>query len=181
MKYFYRIILFLIRKLGGAVYVLNGILTLAILVLLAYVIYLFLLWPQEKQENQEMIRGAQMPANPTVNQTTVSFMPKPLSYYAQRFNKKGIFQPPLSSSAPINATEPSPTEQGEQKLQQLIKNLILVGIVIDQKPVAIIEDEQTQETLFLSPGDPIREAVVEEIKKNAVILKYQGGHIELTQ
>ena len=176
LKRFCRINVFFVQKTDGAVYILNGILTMVILVLSALAVYLFFF---AAQETQKMPPGAPLTINKTTDQGIVFSTPKPFGYYAERFNKKNIFQVPIPSPPP-NSQSSQAENQGVGD-QPLIKNLNLVGIVIDQKPIAIIEDLQTQETLFLSAGDHIREAVIEEIKKNTVVLKYKGEHIELTQ
>ncbi len=59
------------------------------------------------------------------------------------------------------------------------QQLKLVGILLDNDPKAIIEDVTTKQTFFLSSGERIRDAVVEEIREDKVILGLAQEKIEL--
>ena len=63
----------------------------------------------------------------------------------------------------------------------LSKTLRLVGIVLDAQPKAIIERIAQKETVFLSKGETVEGAVLEDILEDKVILSYQDEKVELTQ
>jgi type II secretory pathway component PulC len=100
---------------------------------------------------------------------------KPLSFYVQKFENKDLFNTSLyqtnpTSAAVVNSAEQNPTQ-----------SLKLVGIVLDDKPQAIIEDLNSQQTLFLHVGDSIQDAKVKQILEGKVIFQFKEEMIELVQ
>ena len=65
-------------------------------------------------------------------------------------------------------------------LTELNKKLKLVGILFDANPTAIIEDQTTQQTLFMSPGDMVDNIKLEKIQPDKVIFLYNDQRVELT-
>ena len=61
------------------------------------------------------------------------------------------------------------------------KTIKLVGIVLDQNPQAVLKDLETNQTLFLHPGQQIQGATLSEISEGKVILTYQDQKIEFMQ
>lgn len=55
----------------------------------------------------------------------------------------------------------------------------LVGLLVDGHPQIVIEDQTTQETKFLRPGDELEGAVLETIEDGRAVFNYHGGRIEL--
>jgi len=53
----------------------------------------------------------------------------------------------------------------------------LIGIVLNEHPVALVESKQTKETIFLSMGDQLDQAVVEEITAEDVLFSLPDGQI----
>ncbi len=98
---------------------------------------------------------------------------KPYSYYSQEIGKKDLFKTSVLQG------EEKQTITSSASLADLTANLILMGIVLDDRPQAIIQDKKTQKSYFLYKGDSIGEIKVEDILESKVILSYQGEKIEL--
>lgn len=98
---------------------------------------------------------------------------KPYSYYSQEIGKKDLFK-----SSVLQGQE-GQTAAAVSSLSDLSANLVLLGIVLDQRPQAIIEDAKTKKSYFLYKGDSIGEIKVEDILESKVILSYQQEKIEL--
>ena len=81
----------------------------------------------------------------------------------------------------VNVVKPDIPVENAPNAMDLIKNLTLVGIVLDQNSTVIIEDQQSKETLFLHVGDKLNEAVIEEVQKSKVIFNFHGQRVELNQ
>jgi hypothetical protein len=74
-------------------------------------------------------------------------------------------------------------EKQKQEIRQTIKelsaNLRLAGIALTPDLQAMIENKETNETLFLKKGDIINRLTIQEIFADRVILSYEGETIEL--
>ena len=111
---------------------------------------------------------------------------KPFSYYAERFGGKDIFQItpvkiPGQEAVAASTDNPSETHvpQNQHNPLEFIKNLKLVGIVMDGNSTAIVENSETQETAFLHEGNSFKEASVKEIQKGKIVFDYFGQGVEL--
>ena len=101
------------------------------------------------------------------------------SEYTEIIKARDIFNPPYDKEvAPPPSQEISKPEQ--VPVPDLTQQYKLVGILVDNKPVAIIEDLRSKETLFLSQGEHFGEAVLEEIKEGKVVISFQNQRLELT-
>lgn len=100
---------------------------------------------------------------------------KPFSFYQQKIERRDIFHSPWDK--PQEAADAPPAAVNAE----LPKQLKLIGVVLDDDPKAIIEDAQTRETVFLSIGESISGAVIEEIKEGKVILRLNEEKVELIQ
>ena len=58
--------------------------------------------------------------------------------------------------------------------------LIMVGVVLDGEAQVIMENQKTQETLFLKLGDQIDEAFIEIIEWNRITLRLKGQVFEIS-
>lgn len=67
----------------------------------------------------------------------------------------------------------------KQEIAQLSAGLRLAGISLSPKPQVMIENKETNETLFLKKGDAINKLTIQKIFADRVILSYQGETIEL--
>ena len=96
----------------------------------------------------------------------------PFDTYKQTMAGRDIFQAPWEK--PVETA----TASGISGIE-LTKQLKLVGIVLDKDPKAIVEDLATQQTFFVSPGERIGNAVVQEIRQDKVILIFGQEKVEL--
>ncbi|MBM3251575.1 MAG: hypothetical protein FJZ11_02170 [Candidatus Omnitrophica bacterium] len=123
--------------------------------------------------SQERIKGILLSAKEKeiqdIKEIQIS-QPKDYGYYNKQFAKRDIFvAPSIEKQADV-----SPLGS-----QQAIKNFKLVGIVLDKKPEAILENNVTKETYFLNKGDKLDSIQIKEILESKVILLYGGDEIEL--
>jgi hypothetical protein len=57
-------------------------------------------------------------------------------------------------------------------VQELAKDLLLLGIIEDEPMQALIESKRTRETYYVQPGDQILDLIVEAIQAGQVTLRY---------
>lgn len=98
---------------------------------------------------------------------------RPFLHYLEAVGRRNIF-------SPITLKETEEPEVDKKQLQELAKDLSLVGISWDNaKPVAMIEDKKDNRTYFLREGEMINKFKIDKILKDKVILRYEGQMIEL--
>jgi hypothetical protein len=99
-----------------------------------------------------------------------------LSYLAM-VQRRNVFSPIMIENAQIeNEAE---KEEIKQTIKELAGTLRLAGIALQPQAQAMIENTETNETLFLKEGDIINKLVVHDILSDRVILMYEGETIEL--
>lgn len=98
---------------------------------------------------------------------------KPFSNYQSEFERRNIFQYPWEK------TDVSQPGQNNLPLVDLTSVIKISGIIVGDSPQVIVEDMKTHQTLFLSPGDSVQSAKVEEIKADRVIFNYNGNKVEM--
>lgn len=165
-------------KLGKLRDWLNIILAISACVFFCFVAYRFVNFLKENPSKIQLSYNADESFSDDLLNSLQSF-----EYYSQRFNSKDMF---LISQELLTANkESSPGAekalQIEQNLQAMVKSLTLVGILLDQKPIAVIENTQTNETMFVSQGDHIEDLSIKEIRDKKVVLEYKDQLIELVQ
>ena len=99
---------------------------------------------------------------------------KPLSFYTNAIGRRDLFR-----ATDIAATAGPAPAGTEDEIKKSLEKLELLGILLDDKPQAVIEDKETEKTYFLYEGDTIRGAVVEKILKGKIVLKHSGRTFEL--
>ena len=97
---------------------------------------------------------------------------KPYSHYSQQIDTRDIFNAPFLSGRVIDASSGS-------SLGNEFSNLSIVGIVLDELPQVIIEDNKDKKTYFLNKGDYIGEIKIEDILEGKVIVSYAGEEFEM--
>jgi len=102
----------------------------------------------------------------------VIFEVRPFLHYLEMVNRRNIF-------SPIEIKENKKAEDKKKKLQDMVKDLSLVGISWGKDPVAMIEDSAAKKTYFLKRGMKINKLEIEDILKDRVILSFQGEKVEL--
>lgn len=97
---------------------------------------------------------------------------KPYEFYSESIKKRPIFTSPVKQE---NYKQPAV----KAVTQDLLKDLILLGIVSGENPQAIIEDKNTQKTYYLNKGEFIGEFQVMDIREGKIILDFNGQVVEL--
>ncbi|UCC95459.1 MAG: hypothetical protein JSW40_01590 [Candidatus Omnitrophota bacterium] len=97
----------------------------------------------------------------------------------QRFLREIATRAIFALSAP-EKKPPRTTGIEEDKISKIIESLKLVGIISTDTKRAMIEDTKTQKSFYLKEGESFLEnIIVEEIKKDSVILNCYGREFEL--
>lgn len=99
---------------------------------------------------------------------------KPFSYYKETIASRNIFQAPW---------EKLKEDIGDivEEVPSIKKKLKLVGVLLDNNPMAIVEDLKTKQTLFVFKGDKVGGALLEEIHEGKVIFLYENERVEIVQ
>lgn len=97
---------------------------------------------------------------------------RPFLHYLEMVNRRNIF-------SPVSLKEATKTEAKKKQLQEMVKDLSLVGISWGKEPIAMIEDIKAKKTYFLKKGMRINEFNIEDILEDRVILSFEGEKIEL--
>ncbi len=102
---------------------------------------------------------------------------QPQEYYIGKTKNRNLFE---FADKPIEVI-PDIAEEVKKVsiLQEMVKDLKLVGISWSDKPDAIVEDEKMGKTYFIQLGSMIGDIRVREILKDRVILRYEGEEVEL--
>ncbi len=98
---------------------------------------------------------------------------KPLYFYTDEVKKRDIFRPVAREAEKIKVEVKKP------KLQELAKDLTLVGIYMGRYPEVMIEVKGEEKTYFLKQGDEIKGIKIKVILEDRVILEYQGEEMDL--
>lgn len=102
---------------------------------------------------------------------------KPESHYVQAMQNPNPFTG--GAEEVIVESEPARGPSAEEKLAGMIKGLTVVGINRGSIPDAIIENSEEKRTFFVKAGDKINDLTVKEIKRDTVILSYEGSDVEI--
>lgn len=98
---------------------------------------------------------------------------RPFLHYLALVQRRNIFNPVRL----IDDIDES--KENRKALQDLLKDLVLVGISWGKQPQAMIENKKVNQTYFLKAGEVINNLKIESILKNKVILTYEGEKAEL--
>ena len=130
---------------------------------------------KDKKEvvKEEVVSKEKLKAGEKLLNKTIIKEAKPFEFYKQKINNRDIFLLPWETPLDTNVSKAT-------SANELSKQLRVVGIVLDDNPKAIIEDQATKQTLFISKGEKINDAVLEEVKEGQVIFNYNGEKIILT-
>jgi hypothetical protein len=93
--------------------------------------------------------------------------------YQKLINAKSIFTPPVIQTGKTVAQE-------GPGINELIKDLRLVGIMPGEIPQAIIEDRKNNQTLFLKEGDMINDIEIKNILAGRVVLARNDETVALS-
>jgi len=95
---------------------------------------------------------------------------KPFEFYQQGIANRRIFAN-ASGQESINPASAANTD--------LVKDINLVGVITGANPQAVIEDKKTLKTYYVTKGQFIGEAQIEDIQEGKIILNYRGQRYEL--
>lgn len=70
-------------------------------------------------------------------------------------------------------------EENLKRLQDRASQLVIIGMIPGNSLQAILEDKQTQSTRYVTAGQMIDEFLVESVKKDGIILKYEEVKVQL--
>ncbi len=98
---------------------------------------------------------------------------KPFEYYEGRFKERNVFEMDVEKPE----VQKLVTKDSELNLDQ---QLIIVGMIVDKDPKVIIENTQTHQTFFVSEGEFIGDALIEEIRQDKVTLNINNKKLILT-
>jgi len=119
--------------------------------------------------------GASAVERPRVATTPTTAPPQEIPSLAMSASR------PLFTSSADAASSDAPRAQQSPSGKQLAAHLTLMGIVAGNPGQAIIEDDQTKKTYFVTVGQAVAEgAVVEQVLDHHVILDLDGEKIDLT-
>jgi hypothetical protein len=79
----------------------------------------------------------------------------------------------IQSRGPLKSTK-------KTSIKDMIKYYQLAGIIMEEKPTAIIYDRKTRQNIYLREGDAFNEMEVISISSNSVTLAYGNEEIELS-
>ncbi|MBU0477857.1 hypothetical protein KKC91_04740 [bacterium] len=96
---------------------------------------------------------------------------EPSSFYSSMAKKRNLFKQLTANSVIL-------PEAGVD-IRQVIKDLNLVGIVLDESPQAIIEDRKTKSVHYVNEGSTVGELKVSKISESSVTLSYGLETIDL--
>ena len=155
----------------------NQVLTFVAIICIAYALINFFVKARQipSSSKKDMTAGKD-----EVSEKIALPQTKPFDEYANIINKRDIFnisQPKDATASSENQPEVEPLPAAAA--QDWLKDLKLVGILLDKEPKAVIEDSLKNETVFLSHGQELRSAVLQEIQEGKVIFAYQGHRLEL--
>jgi type II secretory pathway component PulC len=95
--------------------------------------------------------------------------------YERLIQGRDLFSVPKEADPgplPVNSVQ-------DAKKENRMKDLILLGIVLDEKPLAVVQDKSTGQVVFVSTGDDLAGSQVQAIRQGKVELDCQGKKIEL--
>jgi len=97
---------------------------------------------------------------------------RPFFHYLEMVQRRNIF-------SPIELKQQEAPRTQANQLENMAGALGLVGISLDNEPMAMIENKAEKKTYFLKKGDKIGEFKIEDIYENKVILSFEEKTVEL--
>lgn len=119
---------------------------------------------QKKSQDASMVKSL------VLSENSVDFSKK----YKKALSRKDIF-----TALPEKKRAKRKKKEKGVTIDDILKNLKLLGILWDDKPTAIIQSRKSKGTRYLSEGENIDGAVVEKIEQGRVILNYDGEKADL--
>ncbi len=156
-----------ILKMKPAVSI-NQILPVIIFALLIYTAYI---WIRPATSEEILIPSSRVIDSRKLSLKNVDKKLKPSSFYSSMAKKRNLFK--QLTANPVILPE------ARIGIGQLVKDLNLVGIVLDERTQAIIENRKTKSVLYLNEGSVFGELKVSKISESSVTLSYGTETIDL--
>lgn len=147
----------------------NGLFIIVIVLLIFYFTWEQILF---KQKLKVLPTGETQKVQKITNHPQIYTTLPDFSHYSEVIGKRDLF---TASGRKMQLIQ----EDTTKKMQEMVKNLSLIGIVWEHPPQAIIEDKGANKTYFLYKGDRLGDFQIKEIFENKVLLIYEGQEIEL--
>lgn len=96
---------------------------------------------------------------------------KPFESYLEGIRGKEIFK---RSAIVQDAGQPLANLE-----ENMLKDIVLIGVIADENPQAILENKKTQKTFYLRKDQMLEDFKVSDIKEGKVILEREGQMYEL--
>jgi hypothetical protein len=132
-----------------------------------------------KIEASDVSGALQDPLNETIQPLPSVERDESFDGYEQVFEKRDVFAS-LSKFSFDPSGDGGGIPGGMQQFIDLAEKYQVVGILVDQQPQAILQDKKTKDTVFLSVGDRVDGAVIDQIVEGKIILLLNGQAVELT-
>ena len=100
----------------------------------------------------------------TFDASSYSIKTKPLENYESAFQTGGL----------LGTANPAGLAVLKSSIGELAKDYRLQGVVILDKPEAILQDARTQKTIFVKTGESLGELTVKEIREGSIVLTCYG-------
>lgn len=128
---------------------------------------------RDYRKNEQILQIPDSPAK--VVKESVRREQKDYSLFLKKIEKSQIFSSPYpKKTSPVSKVD-------RKKLEKIIKNLSLVGIVSGKHPRVAVEHKKSRKSFYLKEGEEFLEGIkVEKIKNGVVILKFDGEEFELS-
>ena len=146
---------------------LNRILSAILVLVFAYLVYSLVFSVKYKDINVSVALNGDTNGNKNENDVQIG-KADDYSYYSKEIDGKNLFQP----------TQATP-ERPKGPAVDVAKKFSLVGILPGAELEAIIEDKETEKTLYLKKGESISGVTVDEIGDGKVVLDFEGAKTTL--
>ena len=151
----------------------NQILPVIISALLIYTAYI---WIRPGTSEEILIPSPRVIDSRVINSGVASLKSadkklKPSSFYSSMVKKRNLFKQ--------LAANPVILPEVKVDMRKLVKDLKLIGIVLDEGTQAIIENRKTRSVLYLNEGGAVGELKVSRISESSVTLSYGTETIDL--
>ncbi len=98
--------------------------------------------------------------------------------YEAVFDKRDLFQLPYAQRK-VSALRVGSEKSVQKSIEGSFEGFKVVGIIVDKNPQVVVENIKSKETVFLSRGDQLQGAVLEEVLGGKAIFVKQGKRIEM--
>ena len=142
------------------------------LILICVCSLVFMMWQHFYQKNIPIVLNTVKLPHIQESHSLFSEERQPIESYVSMMRSRDLFKGFEPPRPKINKP------QGPSK-DEIMARMTLLGIFLDEKPQAIVQDRRTKSTYYVHEGDRVDEVVVESIQEGSVKFSYQGETFEL--